>query len=152
MATFWIFSKVIKRWWGKLRSPGYRSHSFKFLCDVSALKSEKVQLVACGRNHTLICTGQCLVVTAVFFQVLMNIKHACVDVCLQPKGRCMPQVGTAKVSWGLETVMRGRPSRDLIFLIHKDQSRCLLRVRTPQQLSPVRSTQHCNSAISSDHS
>lgn len=78
----WIFSKVIKRWWGKLRSPDYCSHSFKFLCDVSALKSEKVQLVACGRNHTLICTGQCLVFTAVFFQVLMNIKHACVDVCL----------------------------------------------------------------------
>ncbi|XP_078147116.1 retinitis pigmentosa GTPase regulator b isoform X3 [Centroberyx gerrardi] len=42
--------------WGQL-GLGSKSSVNKPTC-VKALKSEKVQLVACGRNHTIICTAQ----------------------------------------------------------------------------------------------
>lgn len=44
---------------GKCESPLLNSKPAKLLnsCCVLALKSERIKLVACGRNHTLICTG-----------------------------------------------------------------------------------------------
>ena len=44
----------------------------KFLCGISGLKSEKVQLVACGRNHTLICTGQNLKISPLWIHFHMS--------------------------------------------------------------------------------
>lgn len=48
--------------------------------------------------------------------------------------KCLPQAGTARVSWASATARRGRRFRRSTSSTHTDQSKCSLPVRTPRPL------------------
>lgn len=113
--------------------------SFCF-CVIAALKSEKIHLVACGRNHTLISTGHSHV-RAFYCMVYRTVSSLCVCVCGLPcqlRDRYSPQGATARGSLALGTARRGQPSTGSPPWTPKVQSKCLLLGPTPLPLSQVR--------------